>query len=883
VRGALSRQADAALAEACRVSGKGQDDILRTLLLLIHVDERDRPVRRRVLRERISAGDWTILEPFVAKRLLSTDTYDDQSIVGIAHEAFFREWKPLALAVNEASSILKLRHSIERESVAWDRSGRPMSSLWQRNRLREIRETLSVSGWPSIYSRLDLSPLAGEFLRASTGQERFRRLRATTVLATLLVVASVAAGVAIVQRQSALAEGRLAVSRGLIQAAYALRDSRPLDSSLLPIVAFRMAPTVEARSALLSAQATHYASTLSRRDAGAVHAVAFDRDGRILATATHNGGVSLWSIPSREFAGELQHSKPVYTVAVSPDGGTLASAGQDGVIRLWGRQSHVRIAELPSRGEPINSVAFSADGRLLASAGDSGVVDLWDARTFTKAGSLGTRADPTNDLSFSPDSRVLATASADTTIQLWDVAARTQLAVLRGHTGPVRSVEFSPDGRRLASGGDDRSVQVWNVVSHRRIATFSGHLGPVRALAFRRDSRVLASGDDGSVRVWDIATRTLMTPLTGPAGSVLGLAFSPDGRTLAGAGADAVVGFWNVSGLADSDQSILVNAVRFGPAGTGLLATASANRTVNVWSTKPLSFMTAFAGTREDTPPTSPPGSMHVPFGIGFSPDGQMIAVPAATNSATVWDLQTRRQVPPQLGEHRQPVSAVEYSPRDPWIVTSSLDGTIKLWNVRTHRLVKTYSNRLSAVNSLVFNSDGSILAAGSDDGAVTILNIDTGQRKNVGRQFGPVEAVAFSPDGRFLAAGGYDHTVRVWDSRTYRLVATMEGHAGPVVAVSVSPDSAVLASASTDGTVRLWNMRSQDLIAAITARTAVTSVAFSPDGETIATTDADGTAFIWHTDPVNAMELLCSTHPTLTAQVWSDHLPGRPYRPVCP
>jgi WD40 repeat protein len=72
------------------------------------------------------------------------------------------------------------------------------------------------------------------------------------------------------------------------------------------------------------------------------------------------------------------HTRPTSGVAFHPDGKLLASASHDGSIILWDVDTQQQIGSpLRGHGAPVNSVAFSPDGQWLASAGDDNQVILW--------------------------------------------------------------------------------------------------------------------------------------------------------------------------------------------------------------------------------------------------------------------------------------------------------------------------------------------------------------------------------------------------------------------------------------------------------------------------------------------------------------------------
>jgi WD40 repeat protein/energy-coupling factor transporter ATP-binding protein EcfA2 len=913
VQGALSGQADAALAEAIAVTGRGRAEVIAGLLRLVTVDEQGRPTRWRVPRVELPKAVIREADVFVTRRLLTTDTDNGSVVVGVAHEALLSAWPPLAEAITAGASALRARRAVEQAATAWHDEDRCVARLWERGQLAAaLADTgARLQSREVVTDHVDLSPTARAFLHASIRKDRLRRGRALTILSVLLTLALSAAGYAFTQQHTAVAQRDLALSRQAADQALALRATNPALAAQLALAAYRHSPNAETRSSLLSTSADHYATRLTSHTA-TVKSVGFSPDGHILTTAGDDQTTILWDLRNPHHPSLLAtltgHTSHVWSLSFSPDGHTLATSSKDNTAKLWGLSDLHHpglLATLTGHTSGVNSVSFSPNGRTLATASRDGTAKLWDLSNRSHPSLLATLTGHTgyvNSVGFSPDGHTLATASEDNTAKLWDLSDLHHpglLATLTGHTSEVWSVGFSPDGHTLATSSKDNTAKLWDLSDPHHpalLTTLTGHTSYVYSVGFSPDGHTLAtSSEDNTAKLWDLSDPhhpALLTTLTGHTSEVWSVGFSPDGHTLATASGDNTTRLWDLPGPIAGSHTDGLSSVSFSPDGH-TLATASEDNTAKLWDLSDPhhpgpSLLATLTGH------TSGVNS------VGFSPDGHTLATASRDGTARLWDLSDPHHpsLVATLTGHTTYVHSVGFSPDGHTLATASEDNTAKLWDLSDPHhpaLLTTLTSHTSFVWSVGFSPDGRILATGSYDGTAKVWDLrdlrHPGLLASLTGHTSGVNSVSFSPDGHTLATASRDGTARLWDLRNPHhpsLLATLTGHTSTVDSVSFSPDGHTLATASRDGTARLWDLRDlrhPGLLASLTGHTSgVDSVSFSPDGHTLATASRDGTARLWETNPGNAAARICATAwPTITTNEWSHYLPGLTYQPSCP
>lgn len=202
------------------------------------------------------------------------------------------------------------------------------------------------------------------------------------------------------------------------------------------------------------------------------------------------------------------------------------------------------------------------------------------------------------------------------------------------------------------------------------------------------------------------------------------------------------------------------------------------------------------------------------------------------------------------LAGHEQSVTGAAFSSDAARIVTTSGDGTARVWDAKTGTLIATLSGHSDWVYLPRFSPDGSLIATSSRDGTVRIWDAQTYAAVAVLRvssEWDRPSSTRFSPDSkRVLTAYPIP---KLWDARTGALVAKFEGHGGVAWSAEFSPDGTRIITTSSDKSARVWDLATGNAVLVLTGY----GGAFSPDGNLILTS-LGGSTHIW--DAISGAEI---------------------------
>jgi WD40 repeat protein len=516
---------------------------------------------------------------------------------------------------------------------------------------------------------------------------------------------------------------------------------------------------------------------------GAVQAVAFSHDEKILATAGNSEDRKLytWDMSTGNIIA-FSNKLPVGTLCVEfggfirdikrrdTDHYQLVSGGKDGVM-LWDMDPYegellplrVGMDARASLTRTVTSLSFSTDCEYLYGATTTGDYLVASMKAKKILSSVQATKRGLTSILASNDGGVLV-GCGDSTIKTFDknfeYTGQIEL------DGNVVGLCRSADGMEALAATSAGSVFRVNIGTKQHITIAEAHTAACTAASFSVSSadRLATASVDGTVRVWDTNEYIVLAtakplPEQDPGSHPLCLAYS-----------DIIISGW-------SDGKVIAYSDETGE---------------RLWLID-----------------SAHPGGV---LSMALSHNQRFILTGGPTGDVRLWELRTRDLIS-NLKEHVNKVTSLALSADDTFAISCSRDRCILRWDLREEKRVHCHMQRMGGINAVALAKDERYILSVGQEKKINYWGVESTDAmhsqcidpSNPETTTDEGKVVVVSHNGKYVLTGGTGGIVRLWDYASSTLLSEAAGHSGAISGITISQDSKQVVSVGEDGSIFYW------------------------------------------------------------------------------
>lgn len=525
------------------------------------------------------------------------------------------------------------------------------------------------------------------------------------------------------------------------------------------------------------------------RDQERINDVAFDPKGKFFVTLGQM--VHVWEFPSgKKLQSWLvaQGNRGAERLAISPSGEWIA-VGTDATVTVYrtvdGQEQYTfKPLAFEFCGGCFTDMSFTPDGKFLIKATRNELA-RYDLQTGKLINQYTKSLDDVKSITTSADGKKILVTTEASAI-LYGIDGTDSLQLTPQQDAEITRAAWTSNNKSVLISYDNNVVVRYHAVTGKKQGELTGLLNQrdkggltynpnsywdafiaryVRyknSLLLAPDGKSLLKGKFGNkLKKWDIASGKTQLEFSGHQKAALCYQYSRDGKRLVSGGGDGQVIVWNAE------------------RGDTLLTIQAYDQPV---------------------------------FDVHFNSDESQIISSSWDGSVKIHDVASGKRLHYfELKEGSAYVSA--FSKNGLYVFTATLGENTEKLQMRemdTRKIVRSFEGHTDVVSSLQQTSDGKRLLSSSWDGSIRLWDIATGlaEVKLTGHR-GAVHTAIFNKSETGVYSAGADRTIRYWSLATGQVTRTFEGHMAEVTSLILTPDEKMLISHSLDGVTKFWDLTS--------------------------------------------------------------------------
>jgi WD40 repeat protein len=244
---------------------------------------------------------------------------------------------------------------------------------------------------------------------------------------------------------------------------------------------------------------------------------------------------------------------------------------------------------------------------------------------------------------------------------------------------------------------------------------------------------------------------------------------------------------------------------------------------------------------------------------VVVSPKSNTLYSTGSDGKVLAWNLNDAIPTPKTILKNLQGNLCLAISPNGRMLAVGSDNGVIQIIDLNYPDIAPVQKKaHQGTVYALAFSKDGQQLYSSGSDKSILLWDISLTSSNQIFKETASTRVLSLSPDGRFLAGGSDDGRLLLWETKTNQLTVLSSEDTNPIYSLAFNNGGTVLASGDVKGGVKLWNPYSHKVIYSFKNHMArVVALTFSPSGDFMASSSYDGSVFIFDTKNIASPPIL--------------------------